>query len=169
VVRATRVGWRASTHAAGDAGAASDGVASAARNRAAERGARAIRADVFDGDSRAGGDHDAGLEQGLRIDIDAKRVARASDSPWRETMSVYVTARGEFVVNGAPVAKRELKNRVAAELNQRASWLVYVEADDGVEFSEVTYAIDTIEGLGAQVFWITPAVRNEWDAARARR
>jgi biopolymer transport protein ExbD len=108
-------------------------------------------------------------EQGLRIDIDAKRVARASDSPWRETMSVYVTARGEFVVNGAPVAKRELKNRVAAELNQRASWLVYVEADDGVEFSEVTYAIDTIEGLGAQVFWITPAVRNEWDAARARR
>jgi biopolymer transport protein ExbD len=102
-------------------------------------------------------------EQGLALDIDTKQVARASDSPWRETMSVYVTARGEFVVNGAPVAKRELKNRVAAELNRRTSWLVYVEADDSVEFSEVAYAMDTIEGLGAQVFWITPAVRKEWD------
>jgi len=108
-------------------------------------------------------------EQGLALDIDAKRVARASDSPWRETMSVYVTARGEFVVNGDVVAKSALKDRVAAELHQRASWLVYVEANDGVEFSEVAYAIDTIEGLGAQVFWITPTVRKEWDAQAAQK
>ena len=38
-------------------------------------------------------------------------------------------------------------------------WVVYFEADSDCMFMDATYAIDTIQVLGAKVIWITPKTR----------
>jgi len=46
---------------------------------------------------------------------------------------------------------------------------VYVEADADTRFMDTVYAIDTIQGLGGKVVWITPRTRAEWDEERGSR
>ena len=41
-------------------------------------------------------------------------------------------------------------------------WSVYYEADRETLFGDTVYTIDTIQGLGARVIWITPRMREEW-------
>ena len=57
--------------------------------------------------------------------------------------------------------REKLRATLEEELSRRALWTVYFEADDDVAYGEAVYAIDTIQGLGAQVYWITPQVRQE--------
>ncbi len=102
--------------------------------------------------------------QGLMVDLATRQIAKATDSPWPETLSLYARANGAIYLNGAEVAPGELRTRLQQELNRRAVWIVYIEADDNVQASIPFSMIDTVQGLGAQVFWITPAVRKEWDA-----
>jgi biopolymer transport protein ExbD len=104
---------------------------------------------------------------GLMVDLAPGQIARAPESPWHQTMSVRVTARGEYVVNGKVVAPQELRAALEAEFSRRPAWMVYVEGDDNVEFAAVLRAMDVIQGLGAQVLWITPEVRRKWDAGGA--
>jgi hypothetical protein len=40
-------------------------------------------------------------------------------------------------------------------------WTVYFEADFGTLNMDAIYAMDTIQGLGARLVWITPKVREE--------
>jgi hypothetical protein len=47
-------------------------------------------------------------------------------------------------------------------LLRRGVWVVHFEADYDCLFTEATYAIDPIQGLGAKVIWITPKTREEW-------
>jgi polar amino acid transport system substrate-binding protein len=47
------------------------------------------------------------------------------------------------------------------ELEQRMVWTVYFEADKNCTFADAIYSFDTIQGLGAQVAWITPHMREE--------
>jgi hypothetical protein len=41
------------------------------------------------------------------------------------------------------------------------TWDVYFEADGSCPFAEAIYSIDTIQGLGANLIWITPRIREE--------
>jgi len=99
---------------------------------------------------------------GLFIDWKERSHVSATESPWTETMSVYIARPGQFYVNGIPTKGQELESRLRAELGQRAVWTVYLEADDDTMFMDTVYAIDAIQGLGAKVVWITPKTREEW-------
>jgi len=103
--------------------------------------------------------------KGLRIDWIRRSHISAVESPWGKTMSVYVARSGQFYVNGK-VIKRELEKALREELGQRAEWTVYVEADYDTPFMDTVYVIDTIQGLGAKVVWITPRTRAEWNEER---
>jgi len=41
-------------------------------------------------------------------------------------------------------------------------WTVYLEADSDCLFGDIVNAMDTIQGLGAKLVWITPKKREEW-------
>jgi biopolymer transport protein ExbD len=99
---------------------------------------------------------------GLFIDWKERSHVLATESPWRETMSVYIARPGQFYVNGIPTKRQELESRLRAELGRRAVWTIYLEADDDTMFIDTVYAIDAIQGLGAKVVWITPKTREEW-------
>ena len=77
-------------------------------------------------------------------------------------MSVYVAHSGQFYVNGK-VVKQDLEKALREELDQRAEWTVYVEADYDTPFMDTVFVIDTIQGLGGKVVWITPRTRAEWN------
>jgi biopolymer transport protein ExbD len=99
--------------------------------------------------------------KGLRIDWIRRSHIPAVESPWGKTMSVYVAHSGQFYVNGK-VIKQELEKALREELGQCVEWTVYVEADNDTPFMDTVYAIDTIQGLGGKVVWITPRTRAEW-------
>ncbi len=84
-----------------------------------------------------------------------------------ETISVYVDARKGFLVNGHPVKREELEAKLKEELSRQMVWTVYLEADSDCLFMDLAQAIDTIQGLGAKVIWITPKMREEWKQKNA--
>jgi biopolymer transport protein ExbD len=103
--------------------------------------------------------------QGLRISFSKGKVAQAFESPWKESLGVYIDRRGRFLVNGQVVEHESLPVKLQEELGKRMVWTVYFEADNASLFRETAYAIDKIQGLGAKVTWITPKMRDEWRAA----
>jgi len=77
-------------------------------------------------------------------------------------MSVYIGDRGQFYVNGKAIKTKDLDVALKDQLGRRAVWTVYVEADPNSMFADTVYAIDTIQGVGGKVVWITPKMRAEW-------
>src|ERR1700687_12452 len=83
-------------------------------------------------------------------------------SPWPDTLEVYVNAAGQFFVNGHEVERNDLHAKLIEQLSRRAEWTVYFEADRNAMYMDGVYAIGTIQDCGAQLFWITPKIREEW-------
>jgi biopolymer transport protein ExbD len=107
--------------------------------------------------------------QGLTLDLAPRQLSRAVDSPWRETMSVYVSVEGVFYVNGEAAGRNELASRVKEELGRRLVSAVYVDGADSVEAMDVIYAIDQVQSAGGEVLLVTPAVRRKWDEQAAQQ
>jgi len=85
---------------------------------------------------------------------------------------VYLAVGEKYYINGEPVPRDGLRTRLQQELNKRLVWTVYFEADYDTLNMDAVYAMDTIEGLGATLVWITPKVREEWrqkESAERRR
>ena len=101
--------------------------------------------------------------QGLWIVWEKRSHISAVESPWSDTMSVYVRSPGQFFVNGEAVARERFEGTLREKLGHRVEWTVYVEADADTRFMDTVYAIDTIQGLGGKVVWITPRTRAEWN------
>lgn len=99
---------------------------------------------------------------GLRIEWKERSPVFAAENPWARTMSVYIKHPGRFYINGIAVKRAEFETKLGEELSHRAEWTVYVEADNDTAFMDTVYAIDTIQGLGARVMWITPGLRRKW-------
>jgi len=95
---------------------------------------------------------------GLFVDIKQRQSVGALPSPWAETTSVYI-APLQFYVNGKPIERNELRGKLAEVLSRQMVWSVYLEAHPDCTFSDAVYAMDTIQGLGAKVVWITPKIR----------
>ncbi len=106
--------------------------------------------------------------RGLLVDFRQSNALASQKSPWAETLGVYVDARGQFYVNGKMVARDKLRAKLKEELNRRMVWTVYFEAHQNSIFAETTFTIDTIQGLGAKVAWITPRIRQELDRKAAQ-
>jgi biopolymer transport protein ExbD len=96
------------------------------------------------------------------VDFREQKAVGVEESPWTETVSVYVDGRRGFLVNGLPVRREELKAELRKELGRQMVWTVYLEADPDCLFMDVAHAMDTIQGLGAKLVWITPKTREEW-------
>ena len=77
-------------------------------------------------------------------------------------MAVYVAPNSQFFVNGKLAAREELRQKLQEQLMRRGIWVVYFEADYDSLYMDAVYAMDTIQGLGAKVIWITPKTREEW-------
>lgn len=99
---------------------------------------------------------------GLPVNFKEERTVIAGSNPWAETMAVYIDAKQGFFVNGRPVTREELRSKVEEELLRRGVWVVYFEADDNCLYMDAVYAMDTIQGLGAKMIWITPKTRERW-------
>ena len=106
---------------------------------------------------------------GLMIRLPGLYSAARQNSPQSETLGVYVSEGGMFYVNGEVVPREQLRAKLQEELGRRVIWTVYFEADENVEYARAVYAMDTIQGLGAQVFWLTPRVREELNSERLHR
>lgn len=100
---------------------------------------------------------------GISVDWKRRSHIAAMESPWAETMSVYVGPRCEFYVNGKEIGGKRLDVVLKNELGRRTEWTVYVEADQNSMFMCTASAIDTIQGVGGKVVWITPGMRAEWN------
>jgi biopolymer transport protein ExbD len=99
---------------------------------------------------------------GLMVDFRERKAVGVEKSPWTETVSVYVDSRRGFLLNGHPVGREELQAELKKELSRQMVWTVYLEANPDCLFMDVAYAMDTIQGLGAKLVWITPKTREEW-------
>jgi biopolymer transport protein ExbD len=105
--------------------------------------------------------------RGLLVTVGGRTAAVWHKSPWPETLAVYVDGQGKFYVNGQQVLREALRAKLSDELRKRMLWTVYFEADKDSAYGDAIYSIDTIQGLGAEVFWITPRVREELNAPSA--
>jgi biopolymer transport protein ExbD len=98
---------------------------------------------------------------GLFVSLRNREVA-VLGSPAQETLGVYVGPGGRFFVNGEEVRRDSLRARLLEHLARSVSWTVYFEADADTVYMDDVYAIDTIQGCGAKLIWITPKMREEW-------
>jgi biopolymer transport protein ExbD len=74
---------------------------------------------------------------------------------------VYLAGGEKYYLNGKPVAREELGPKLREELSHRVVWTVYFEADNDNLNMDAIYAMDTIQGLGANILWITPQIRKK--------
>lgn len=101
---------------------------------------------------------------GLFVSLRNHEVVVWEKSPWQETLAVYVRPDGHFFVNGEEVQRSSLHTKLLEHLSRRALWTVYFEADSDTVYMDAIYAIDTIQGCGAKVIWVTPKMRKEWQS-----
>ena len=98
---------------------------------------------------------------GLLIEFKTHDSLIWEKSPWKETLSVYLAVGEKYYINGQQVPREALRARLQKELSRRTVWTVYFEADYDTLNMDAIYAMDTIQGLGAKLVWITPKVREE--------
>ena len=97
--------------------------------------------------------------QGLAVDFKRSDSINWANSPWTETLSVYLAVGEKYYVNNNPVKKEALRETLQGELSRRMAWVVYFEADNDTLNMDAIYAMDVIQGLGAKLVWITPKTR----------
>ena len=100
--------------------------------------------------------------QGLFMSIGNRIFMTDEKSPWQETLAVYVREPRRFFLNNEEVERSDLRAKLLDHLNRRAPWTVYFEADSDTLYGDAVYAVDTIQGCGARLIWITPKMRDEW-------
>jgi biopolymer transport protein ExbD len=100
------------------------------------------------------------VPKGLVVSLRSRESTVSEKSPWPETLAVYVRPNGRFFVNGEEVERSNLRAKLLEHLSRRVEWSVYFEGDD--DTLDDIYAMDTIQGCGAKIIWITPKLREEW-------
>jgi len=103
---------------------------------------------------------------GLLVSLKSHEVIAWEKSSWPETLVVYVRPKGRFFLNDEEVERSSLRAKLLEHLNRRAEWAVYFEGDDDTLYMDDVYAMDTIQGCGAKLIWITPKLREEWRQKR---
>jgi biopolymer transport protein ExbD len=87
---------------------------------------------------------------------------RAPADSWTTPLVVRVENRRDgspprLYLNSRAIAWEALNPALKAELKSRADWVVYVEADGGVDWGDAVNAMDIIRGVGAKVVLLTIA------------
>ena len=102
---------------------------------------------------------------GLRIRVNTRSASSAFFGPTSETLAVYADKDGKFYVNGTIVEPAQLEAKLSKEIRRRTTPLVYVEANNDIEFRRVIFVFDAIKGAGGEPIWITPLLRKQWQDA----
>jgi biopolymer transport protein ExbD len=102
-----------------------------------------------------------GRSHGLPIELRTRYSLAGQKSSSQETLGVYLAVGEKYYVNGHLVSREGLGTKLKEELSRRADWTVYFEADHDTLNMNAIYAMDTIQGLGGKLVWITPKVREE--------
>ena len=100
---------------------------------------------------------------GLLVRVPSRYIAARPRAPESESLGVYVAVGGRYYVNGQLVARDQLRSRLEQELGRRSFWIVYFEGDEDVGYGQVVYAVDTIRGLGAQAYFLSPRIRADFN------
>ena len=103
------------------------------------------------------------IPTGLLVRVPSLYVAERPRAPESESLTVYVGTGGRYYVNGQAVAREQLRARLQEELSRRSLWIVYFEGDDDAAYMQVLYAVETIRGLGAQAYFLSPRIRAEFN------
>jgi len=103
------------------------------------------------------------IPTGLLARVPSLYVAERPRAPESESLTVYVGTGGRYYVNGQAVAREQLRARLQEELSRRSLWIVYFEGDDDAAYMQVLYAVETIRGLGAQAYFLSPRIRAEFN------
>jgi biopolymer transport protein ExbD len=102
--------------------------------------------------------------QGMMVRVLGPRTVVGSELAG-ETLALWIDARNQWYFNSKPTTPRELPRLLRDGLVRQASQVVYVGADDNLEFNAVARAIDIVRREHAQVILIT--TRDRADAAGA--
>jgi biopolymer transport protein ExbD len=100
---------------------------------------------------------------GLFVSMKSREVVSWKKYAGQETIGVYVAPGGRFFVNGEEVERGSLRAKLLEHLGRSVSWTVYFEGDADTLYMDDVYTIDTIQGCGAKLIWITPKMREEWN------
>ncbi len=100
--------------------------------------------------------------KGLPVRWTNHGAAMWEESPWPDTVEVYVRVRARFFINNQEVDRGDLRAKLLEQLSRRAELSVYFDADPDTLYMDDVYAIDTIQACGAKLVWITPKMREEW-------
>jgi len=103
----------------------------------------------------------SGHSYGLPIELRTQYSLPGQKSSPQETLGVYLAVGEKYYVNGQLVPREGLRTKLKEELNRRANWTVYFEAENDTLNMNAIYVMDTIQGLGGKLVWITPKVREE--------
>jgi biopolymer transport protein TolR len=71
---------------------------------------------------------------------------------------VQVRASGELRINEQPVAWDQLRSRLEAIFNQRATKVAFIRGEAPVEFAQVARMVDVMHGSGISVGLLTPGL-----------
>ena len=85
------------------------------------------------------------------------------NSPWPDTLEVYVGVPARFFISGEEVKRSDLGSKLTERLARRAEWTVYFEADPDTAYMDGVFTIETIQACGAKLFWVTPRMREQWE------
>ncbi len=102
------------------------------------------------------------IPRGLLVSMKSGEVVSWKKYAGQETIGVYVAPGGRFFVNGEEVERGSLRPKLLEHLGRSVSWTVYFEGDADTLYMDDVYAIDTVQGCGAKLTWITPKMREEW-------
>jgi biopolymer transport protein TolR len=93
------------------------------------------------------------------LDAMVPQPATSTTAPDPEgVIVVQVRASGELRINEQPVAWDQLRSRLEAIFNQRATKVAFIRGEAPVEFAQVARVVDVMHGSGISVGLLTPGL-----------
>jgi biopolymer transport protein TolR len=86
------------------------------------------------------------LQSNIKVNIPNAASAKTSDSSGQ--LTITVTDKGQIYVDGAPVNKKELKEKVTLMHKKDRNLKVMLLSDKSAKFSDVVSVLDVMNGLG---------------------
>jgi biopolymer transport protein ExbD len=79
------------------------------------------------------------------VDVQLPQAANTSDKPDTQEQTVlHVTADSRFFVNGVPVDRRDLGDRVATVLEEKKEKIVLIKGDEDAPYSSIMLVMDDL-------------------------
>ena len=79
------------------------------------------------------------------VDVQLPQATNTSDKPDTQEQTVlHVTADSRFFVNGVPVDRRDLADRVATVLEEKKEKIVLIKGDEDAPYSSIMFVMDDL-------------------------